>query len=307
MLSHGHVEMKSPPAFRSKYNPNSAGNQDFDMVNPLKADGSNFPCKGYETLMAASGPGAVVATWAAGSTQTIVLSGGAIHSGGSCQFSLSYDHGTSWKVIHSIIGSCPNAVGESAYAVPVPADAPSSTNVLFAWTWYNKVGNREVYGNCAHVSIEGSSSTDAASSALSKLPDIFRANVGNGCTVPEGTDVAFPDPGPSVERNTEGSSPQGSCGTNEAYGSLVPSSTDTDIYASSLSSSYSTLADSTVPDPTTVTDMDIMPAVTEAKHTPGNDWPSWFTEDPSSTQPKACYPVWTPIGTVFLLLYILLF
>lgn len=37
-------------------------------------------------------------------------------------------------------------------------------------------------------------------SALNSLPDMFVANIGNGCFTTEGTDLAYPSPGQSVER-----------------------------------------------------------------------------------------------------------
>src|SRR5205085_6344412 len=61
----------------------------------------------------------------------ISLAGSATHGGGSCQFSLSYDRGSTWAVIHSIIGGCPL---NSAYTFSVPNNIPSG-NALFAWTW----------------------------------------------------------------------------------------------------------------------------------------------------------------------------
>ncbi|KKA29671.1 hypothetical protein TD95_001367 [Thielaviopsis punctulata] len=256
MLGLAHMEMKSPPPFRSKFNSNSGNDIDYNMINPLSPDGSNFPCKGYESLLSTP-EGAAVRTWGAGTTQTVTLSGGAIHGGGSCQFSLSYDKGATWRVIHSIIGNCPSATGESNYPVPIPADMPSSQEVLFAWTWYNKIGNREVYGNCAHVVIQGNTDMNAASSALAALPDIFRANMGNGCKVDEGVDVAFPNPGSSVVKNTQGQAPSGSCGpvskassSNSGINSNAAAGTDADS------------------------------ADTSATGTAlGNDWPSWFTAD----------------------------
>jgi hypothetical protein len=66
------------------------------------------------------------------------LAGSATHGGGSCQFSLSYDGGNTWAVIHSIIGGCPL---NSAYTFSVPSGVPSG-NALFSWSWFNKVGNR---------------------------------------------------------------------------------------------------------------------------------------------------------------------
>ena|ERR1700676_688912 len=48
LLVQAHVEMKSPTPFRSKFIVPNAANTDFSMTAPLNADGSNFPCKGYQ-------------------------------------------------------------------------------------------------------------------------------------------------------------------------------------------------------------------------------------------------------------------
>jgi hypothetical protein len=45
---HGHVEMKNPLPFRSTFIVPQPANADFSMTSPLNADGSNFPCKGYQ-------------------------------------------------------------------------------------------------------------------------------------------------------------------------------------------------------------------------------------------------------------------
>ena len=63
-----HMEMTSPPPLRSKANKNAGQNIDYSMTSPLEADGSNFPCKGY--LSDSTGKESV-ASWAAGSTQTV--------------------------------------------------------------------------------------------------------------------------------------------------------------------------------------------------------------------------------------------
>jgi LysM repeat protein len=64
------------------------------------------------------------------------------------------------------------------------------------------------------VKIAGTGTSD-----LADRPDMFVANVGpkgNGCAVPEGTDVKFPNPGPVVQvlREDKLGAPQGTCGTS---------------------------------------------------------------------------------------------
>jgi len=67
---------------------------------------------------------------------------GAPHGGGSCQFSLSYDNGVTFKVIHSIEGGCPLDAVMNKYSVKIPESAPAAERALFAWTWFNRIGNR---------------------------------------------------------------------------------------------------------------------------------------------------------------------
>ena len=93
-------------------------------------------------------------------------------------------------VIRSMIGGCPVT---TSYSFTIPSSAPSG-RALFAWTWFNKIGNREMYMNCAVVDIVGTST-----SALSGL-QIFKANIvtqGN-CSTIEGTEVVFPRRGADV-------------------------------------------------------------------------------------------------------------
>merc|ERR1711975_89447 len=148
----------------------------------------------------------------AGSTQALTFLGGATHGGGSCQVSVTTDlnptRDSVWKVIKSIEGGCPargevgnigndaNAADPYEYDFTIPEEMPEGEYVL-AWTWFNKVGNREMYMNCASVQIEGGSGDE---SFLSGLPDMFVASVGNECTTEDSKDVVFPDAGDVVER-----------------------------------------------------------------------------------------------------------
>ncbi|KAK4169054.1 hypothetical protein QBC43DRAFT_200647 [Cladorrhinum sp. PSN259] len=196
------------------------------ISSPLDPSGSNFPCQNVAFTGSAT-------EMAQGSTQQMGFTGSAVHGGGSCQVSLTYDNpptaASSWKVIHSIQGGCPargvtanlpdnpDGAAPDSYPFTIPADVPAG-NATLAWTWMNKIGNREFYMNCAPVSITGSGGSEASFSAL---PDMFVANIavpglnpGNQCKTSEGTDVEFPNPGASVENNP-GSSlgpPTGQCG-----------------------------------------------------------------------------------------------
>jgi hypothetical protein len=209
-----HMEMTSPAPLRSKSNPNT-NNVDYDMVNPLSADGSNFPCKGYLNLLGTPA-GTAVATWNAGSPLSFTIAGGASHNGGSCQASISLDSGRTFKVIKSFLGGCPTQ-GTSNWDFVLPADVPTTQNAIFAWTWFNRVGNREMYMNCAVVNIKGGGG-GSPSVPFSQRPAMFVANVNNGCGTLEGSDVRFPNPGPDVSTigNTF-AAPVGNCGSTVSY------------------------------------------------------------------------------------------
>lgn len=209
-LAQAHMQMSDPPPLLSKWNKYTTS-QDYDMTSPLHADGSNFPCKGHLNVLGTS-QAQPVAQWTPGQSYSITLTGGASHNGGSCQVSLSLDDGKSWKAIHSYVGNCP-ITGDSQFEFTLPGDTPSGS-MLFAWTWFNKVGNREMYMNCAVINVLGGMSRKRRGTAksIASRPDMFVANVGNGCGTSEGKDVMFPDPGPDVDMDSTGTAPPtGNC------------------------------------------------------------------------------------------------
>lgn len=184
--------------------------------SPITA--ADFPCK-------ATGPESYTVStpneWNAGETKEIAFTGSAVHGGGSCQFSITTDlaptKDTQWKVIHSVIGNCPstapgnleenaNGNGADKFPVTLPADLPAG-EYSFAWTWFNKVGNREMYMNCAPITVGGGgqASSSDVSSVLGGLPDMFVANIPDTqCSTKEGQDFEFPNPGDSVQRGSVG-------------------------------------------------------------------------------------------------------
>lgn len=191
--------------------------------SPLDKNGADFPCKGvaYDSSVPAN-------VMNKGESQPMKFIGSAVHGGGSCQVSLTTDleptKDSVWKVIKSYEGGCPaqgidgnypeNAELEIPfdYDFEIPEDVPAGKYTL-AWTWFNNVGNREMYMNCAPAEAVGDGGDE---SSFNALPDMFVANVGNGCSTEEGSDLEFPDAGQVVERLGSGQlkGPTGSCASS---------------------------------------------------------------------------------------------
>lgn len=202
---HGHMIMTSPQPFGIDTLTNS----------PLSGDGSDFPCKQRSGVYAFTSDVLTANTYHVGDSPLLSFQGGATHGGGSCQISLTTDleptKDSTWFVIHSIEGGCPaNAAGN----IGEDASAPDPTTFNFtvpdiaagrytlAWTWFNRIGNREMYMNCAPVEIlskAGSKKREEETSLAKRadFPEMFVANI-NGCTTTEGIDIRFPNPGDSV-------------------------------------------------------------------------------------------------------------
>jgi hypothetical protein len=177
--------------------------------SPLDASGSDFPCKFRPGVYELEGASNV---YAQGSTQQLEFQGTAVHGGGSCQVSVTTDKepdkDSVWKVIKSIEGGCPardtpgnigdnaNAAVPYTYDYTIPEELAAGEYVL-AWSWFNKVGNREMYMNCAPLTVTGSGGD---SSFFKSLPDLFTANIGNDCGTVSDTDLLFPNPGAAVEK-----------------------------------------------------------------------------------------------------------
>lgn len=120
-LVSAHIRMIQPAPLNGDHDENK---------NPL-GSGNPYPCQGYVT----SYPFRSSTKYEAGSEQTLQLEGSATHGGGSCQISLSYDNGTTFRVIESIIGGC---TLDRSLTFIVPEDAPTG-GALLSWTWFNKM------------------------------------------------------------------------------------------------------------------------------------------------------------------------
>ncbi|ATZ51833.1 hypothetical protein BCIN_07g03980 [Botrytis cinerea B05.10] len=240
-----------------------------DSLNssPLALDGSDFPCKQRTGVYEVTTQN----TMDLGGSYDLAFKGSAVHGGGSCQVSITYDENptasSTFKVIHSIIGGCPmknvagnngdnaNAIDPDTYNFTIPTTLPTGKATL-AWTWFNKVGNREMYMNCAPVTLTGGSSKRSDliardQAAFNALPDMFTANIDNGgCSTKDSTDLVFPNPGDSVDYD-EGSTtatagPTGSCATAAGGAATVkPTGTGTGSGATSAAAPYGTAPAST--------------------------------------------------------------
>ncbi|GIJ86347.1 hypothetical protein Asppvi_005235 [Aspergillus pseudoviridinutans] len=209
-----HMKMSKP----TPYSASSLNN------SPLAADGSDFPCKLRDNAFQAPTEETVVRI---GEVMPLTFVGSATHGGGSCQVSLTRDlqpsKDSTWMVIKSIEGGCPanvdgNRSGGAGGADPdtfnytVPEGIAPGKYTL-AWTWFNRIGNREMYMNCAPITVTGGTTSGSAKRDTApvaekvqvekrspNLPAMFIANI-NGCTTTEGTDIRFPNPGPYVEHD----------------------------------------------------------------------------------------------------------
>ncbi|KAJ9108978.1 hypothetical protein QFC21_000301 [Naganishia friedmannii] len=205
-----HIQMSWPYPLHSTFNPKTPESaKDYSMTSPLLADGV-YPCKGFINNPSGSPYMDSVVSWKAGQTVNVTLAGTATHHGGSCQFSMSYDSGSTWNVIQSYIGGC--VTDSNIIDVAIPSEAPSG-DALFAWTWFNTAGNREMYMNCAAVTV-----ANGGSGLTGPTPFVANANV-NECHTIENTDVVFPDPGNVVHyggsyASTKPTTPVGFTGSN---------------------------------------------------------------------------------------------
>ncbi|KIW68553.1 hypothetical protein PV04_04492 [Phialophora macrospora] len=201
-----HMMMQSPVP----YGKSSLNN------SPLDAGGADFPCKQRPGVYDAEGASNVAAI---GEPQTLSFIGGATHGGGSCQVALSTDlqptKQSKWMVIKSIEGGCPDsfpgnmnddasstAAATFQYTIP-EGIAPGEYTV--AWTWFNHIGNREMYMNCGPMTVTAAKKKRYApapkvSKRQTSFPDIYVANIDNKqCQTPDNVDLIFPNPGADVQ------------------------------------------------------------------------------------------------------------
>ncbi|KAJ1658710.1 hypothetical protein IWQ61_002095 [Dispira simplex] len=238
----GHM-YPSTPCMRGSPLPNCKyPKPDFDLTSPIGSGGNPaFPiCHHTEPYPSP------VATYQAGSSITVTFETSAIHNGGNCEFSLSYDGGKTFVSIQTILKTC--FLNGKTFNVPIPKDAPSGKTV-FAWSWVNATGNREFYMTCSDIEIQGTPGGKIVGPRMitpnydASSPHI--GEFGNGKA--DGGAKYYTDrPTITVTASGGASVPEGNSGNQKPSGGVATSSYTA---ASTSESVYSSLT-STVPSPT---------------------------------------------------------
>ncbi|KKY18969.1 hypothetical protein UCDDS831_g05601 [Diplodia seriata] len=172
-----------------------------DTLNnsPLSGD---YPCKQRSGVYDVS----TMNFMEVGKPQALSFTGTAVHGGGSCQISVSLDKeptvSSVFKVVHSIEGDCPGVNGgPDSFNFQLPPNFPNGEFAL-AWTWFNKIGNREMYMNCAPITVTGGADNK---DVYDKLPDMQLANIAQTtCKTADSMVPLFPNPGDSVDKRGGG-------------------------------------------------------------------------------------------------------
>ncbi|KAF9433573.1 hypothetical protein BGZ76_009267, partial [Entomortierella beljakovae] len=160
LVADAHISFRYPCPRRGPYwecpqpGPGGWNLVDYDIRSPLGTHGSIVSpiCKWPSSF------DGVRPVFKAGEKATATIDVGAYHKGGSCQFALSYNNGTTWVVFEDKLKTClADASNGVSYSLPftIPAGAPSGPAILNMF-WNNNEGNRELYSSCADIVVQGS-------------------------------------------------------------------------------------------------------------------------------------------------------
>lgn len=181
---------------------------------------SNYPCKQRAGVYDVSVQNKIPV----GVPQELTFGGSASHGGGTCQISVSLDKeptkSSVFKLIQVFEGGCPTAGegndGSDQFTFTVPKGFPNGDFAL-AWTWYNKVGNREIYMNCAPITVTGGADNN---DVYDSLPNQYLINLPTSeCSTVETSDQIIPNPGQFVvkaQTNSLASATGPSCAASAA-------------------------------------------------------------------------------------------
>lgn len=170
-------------------------------TDPLKPDGSDYPCQKQTYDIS------TMNKFAVNEAIDLKFNGNAAHGGGTCQIAVTLDKKPSkssvFKIIKVYEGGCPttgdgNGPSTGQFDFKIPTGFPSGQASL-AWVWYNKIGNREIYMNCAPITITGGS---GSKDVFNSLPNLYVVNLPpSECSTEQTSDLIIPHPGKDVERD----------------------------------------------------------------------------------------------------------
>lgn len=176
-------------------------------TSPLNPDKSDYPCKMREGVYDIT----LMNNMAVNEAIPLTFSGSASHGGGSCQIAVTLDKEPTvdsvFKIIQVYEGGCPTAQNgndgseDGDFNFTIPEGFPSGQASL-AWVWYNKIGNREVYMNCAPITVTGGSESKEV---FNSLPNLYLINLPPAeCSTADTSDVTVPNPGKNVVKGASG-------------------------------------------------------------------------------------------------------
>ncbi|KAK3708924.1 hypothetical protein LTR37_011254 [Vermiconidia calcicola] len=200
-LGNAHLIMKHPVP----YGVDTLDNSPLHDAKPGTGE-SDYPCK--------QRPGVYDITkmnnMAVGEPQLLDFEGTASHGGGTCQIAVTLDkepdYNSQFKIIQVFEGGCPTSSDGTteSFTFKIPEGFPNGQATL-AWSWYNMIGNREMYMNCAPITVTGGSDSQ---DYYNSLPNMYViAMPTSECTTSQdggSQSVIIPNPGQFITKKTAG-------------------------------------------------------------------------------------------------------
>ena len=208
-LGNSHLMLKTPVP----YGLSTLDNSPLDNAWP-----GNYPCKqrpGVYDITAMN-------NMKVGDPQELSFTGDASHGGGTCQLAVTLDKeptpASQFKLIQVFEGGCPidsDGNGNThPFTFTIPKDFPNGVATL-AWMWYNRIGNREAYMNCAPITVTGGSDSK---DYYNSLPNMYLINLPyEQCESDyqyESNAVTIPYPGQFILKETSGQDMHAATGPN---------------------------------------------------------------------------------------------
>ncbi|TKA81458.1 hypothetical protein B0A55_02922 [Friedmanniomyces simplex] len=195
-VTNAHIKLSTPVP----YGEATLNTSPLNNAKPGTA-GSDFPCKQRTGVYELTKRTQVVA----GADNPLIFDGSATHGGGSGFLAVTTDEhpdvNSQWKTFMifdsgmPVKGDSESGSGTSSYTYALPKGMLNG-NLTLGWYWYNRIGNRELYSNCAPLEISGGSDDR---SVFDALPNAYLINLPTSeCSSQEMGDTEIPNPGNAV-------------------------------------------------------------------------------------------------------------